>query len=910
MQACFRSPLIAPFGFSLNSSSLWQSWSSAVLLVISGIGWLSVGRVHSEEKEGAAGGKQDISPGHSFHAEAFNDGPRQAAYLMQGMGNVHWKTSSSNPMAQRFFDQGLAQLHGFWYFEAERSFRQAASIEPERAIFYWGMARANVENPDRSAAFIEQAMKRLDKSNAIERRLIEAWSRRVKDWPQPPEAKPESKPNEKQEQKTDSKKAEKASVENEAQSRAKKKRVAITDEIRDKRKERLKNYVRDLEDLVQDYPEDIELKAMIVLQYWQNQGQGIEIQSYAGVDALLSDIFRRNPRHPAHHFRIHLWDYRKENLAIVAAAECGPSAPGIAHMWHMPGHTYSRLHRYADAAWQQEASARVDHAHMIRDRIMPDQIHNYAHNNEWLIRNWIHLGRPNAAVQLAKNMIELPRHPKYNSPGGSGSSSFGRQRLFAVLRTFRLWDVAFQLADSPYVRGADGSPAADEAQMLKGIAAFETGRLEEGQKILDALRETRRALLIESMAEGFAPTDAALQSAHAQKAPLRAPALGDPTVAPKDAWGEEQDLPFVERISKDFDEEKWKDKPEDERAKEKVLHEKRYRSYRLAGYIAALESHAHGAKGEYRQALQRGNQIREQVDLWQRITWCQASGEHALAMRKAKDAFNGAQGEIVPSLLFAIVAHQAVEALAGRSGLKETETKQIDEWKEDRKRALERCAKLAGDAEPNLKWIDEVKKISAQVLPDLVWGMEPSKSKDLGDRPSLDSLGPVRWFPPTAPTWSLPVPEGVASLQGAKSNVVSSSTLRGKPHLLVFYLGFGCLHCAEQLKEISPKVEAFRQMGIEVIGVSTEDAETLTEGLQRYETKMELPLLANSDLDVFQSYRCFDDFEGQPLHGTILVDSQGRIRWQDIGYEPFMEIDFLMDEAKRLLAISAAETAE
>jgi peroxiredoxin len=123
--------------------------------------------------------------------------------------------------------------------------------------------------------------------------------------------------------------------------------------------------------------------------------------------------------------------------------------------------------------------------------------------------------------------------------------------------------------------------------------------------------------------------------------------------------------------------------------------------------------------------------------------------------------------------------------------------------------------------------------------------------------------------------------------------------------LLVFYLGFGCLHCAEQLKEISPKVEAFRQMGIEVIGVSTEDAETLTEGLQRYETKMELPLLANSDLDVFQSYRCFDDFEGQPLHGTILVDSQGRIRWQDIGYEPFMEIDFLMDEAKRLLAISA-----
>ena len=33
---------------------------------------------------------KDKNPGHSFHAEAFNEGPRQAAYLMQGMGNVHW----------------------------------------------------------------------------------------------------------------------------------------------------------------------------------------------------------------------------------------------------------------------------------------------------------------------------------------------------------------------------------------------------------------------------------------------------------------------------------------------------------------------------------------------------------------------------------------------------------------------------------------------------------------------------------------------------------------------------------------------------------------------------------------------------------------------------------------------------
>ncbi|MFM8216294.1 MAG: hypothetical protein ACKN82_16880, partial [Pirellula sp.] len=367
---------------------------------------------------------KDKNPGHSFHAEAFNEGPRQAAYLMQGMGNVHWKISTQSPMAQRFFDQGISQLHGFWYFEAERSFRQAASIEPDRAIFYWGMARANTENPERSAGFIEQAMKRIDKSSPLERRLIEAWSRRVKDWPKPPE---EKKEGDKDTAKSESKG---------------KKKPNVTDEVRDKRKERFKAYARELDEIVQDYPEEIELKAMLVLQLWQNQSQGHDIQSYTALDSLLEDIFRRNPRHPAHHFRIHLWDYRKEKLAIKAAAECGPSAPGIAHMWHMPGHTYSRLHRYADAAWQQEASARVDHAHMMRDRVMPDQIHNFAHNNEWLIRNWLNVGRPSDALALSKNMIELPRHPKYNSPTGNGSSSLGRQRLLQTIRTYHLWPQA------------------------------------------------------------------------------------------------------------------------------------------------------------------------------------------------------------------------------------------------------------------------------------------------------------------------------------------------------------------------------------------------------------------------------------------------------------------------------------
>ena len=65
------------------------------------------------------------------------------------------------------------------------------------------------------------------------------------------------------------------------------------------------------------------------------------------------------------------------------------------------------------------------------------------------------------------------------------------------------------------------------------------------------------------------------------------------------------------------------------------------------------------------------------------------------------------------------------------------------------------------------------------------------------------------------------------------------------------------------------------------------------------------PLVSNAELDVFKAYRCYDDFEKQPLHGTFLIDGQGLVLWQDVGFEPFMEVDFLLKESQRLLAREA-----
>ena len=63
--------------------------------------------------------------------------------------------------AQTYFNQGVGQLHGFWYFEAERSFRQAATCDTNCAMAYWGMAMANIENETRAREMISRAMPKI-----------------------------------------------------------------------------------------------------------------------------------------------------------------------------------------------------------------------------------------------------------------------------------------------------------------------------------------------------------------------------------------------------------------------------------------------------------------------------------------------------------------------------------------------------------------------------------------------------------------------------------------------------------------------------------------------------------------------------------------------------------------------------
>src|SRR4029079_14190453 len=109
--------------------------------------------------------------------------------------------------------------------------------------------------------------------------------------------------------------------------------------------------------------------------------------------------------------------------------------------------------RYVDAAYQQEASARVDHFYIMRDGVPPYRMRSYAHNNERLVSTLLKVGRVNDALLVAKNLVEVPRYPSLNMPSNRASAAYyGRESLFDTLILYELWNEYIRLADTPYLR--------------------------------------------------------------------------------------------------------------------------------------------------------------------------------------------------------------------------------------------------------------------------------------------------------------------------------------------------------------------------------------------------------------------------------------------------------------------------
>ena len=66
---------------------------------------------------GANAQVDQVDKGHSAHGSAFDSGPRQKPWIMEGIGVAPFPITTKNPEVQQWFNQGNALLHSFWFYE-------------------------------------------------------------------------------------------------------------------------------------------------------------------------------------------------------------------------------------------------------------------------------------------------------------------------------------------------------------------------------------------------------------------------------------------------------------------------------------------------------------------------------------------------------------------------------------------------------------------------------------------------------------------------------------------------------------------------------------------------------------------------------------------------------------------------
>lgn len=331
-------------------------------------------------------------PGHSSHGSAFDSGLRQRPWRMEGMGHSHFPITSHVPEVQEWFDQGNTLLHSFWFEEAERSFRWCLKLEPDCAMAYWGLARCGlnwfargpVDGPEskRWLDFLAEAVRREATVTARERRYIDAWN------------------------------------------------TAFTGDGR----ERLKTLAKELQQIVLDYPDDVEAKALYAL-------FSIDHDHALGTELILQQVFAREPDHPgAHHARIHNWDGVASKEALESCRAYGLVAPESGHANHMPGHIYSKVGMWNEAAYSMDHATRIELKYMNDRLALPFESWNYPHNRNYLCYIQEQLGMAEASLRGAHDLLNAPRDPDRNKDGGDGASDQGTTALVRALLKFERWD--------------------------------------------------------------------------------------------------------------------------------------------------------------------------------------------------------------------------------------------------------------------------------------------------------------------------------------------------------------------------------------------------------------------------------------------------------------------------------------
>ena len=374
--------------------------------------------------------------------------------LFDDLGNLHHPVTTSSGRAQRYFDQGLILLYGFNHPEAIRSFRSAATVDPQCAMAFWGVAYAlgpHVNRPmtaeDNTGAWaaLQQAVALKAAVSPREQAYITALERRY----QP------------------------GFVED---------RSALDRAFADAMRE-----------LVRDYPDDLDARTLFAealmdtmpWDYWaKDRSPKPETEE---AFAALRYVIARQPDHPgANHFYIHAVEAGPHpELGLPAADRLRAFAPGAGHLVHMPSHIYIRVGQYAEAILANERAVKAD-----RDYIRSCRAQGfypgvyYPHNLHFLWWAQVFDGRSEAALRTARRVAEYASD-NYCGPSKALEAPRLRHLPWLTLVRFGQWDT--MLAVAP--------PAAEKDFLVdRALWHFTRGLALVARQDADAAAKEREAL--------------------------------------------------------------------------------------------------------------------------------------------------------------------------------------------------------------------------------------------------------------------------------------------------------------------------------------------------------------------------------------------------------------------------------
>lgn len=380
------------------------------------------------------------------------------ARLLEGFGVYSRPLSTDSVLAQRYFDQGLTLIYGYYFVQAVASFQEALRHDPDHPMLHWGLALAIGPNPNSRAArvpddpqgegakAIQTALRHRSRASAREQALIDALAVRYDTAAYP------------------------------------------------ERDARDVAYIEATRTLLRDHPDDLEggfLLADAVMtrgawSYWREDGTLLDDAEEAA--GALERVMALHPLHPgANHLYIHLLEAEQPARAVAAADRLAALAPRAGHIVHMPSHIFIRVGRYEEAIATNERSAEVDRAVVKEWADLP-----YPEICTYNVDARKHAGHAYDFIRLARsfqgNHAEALRYAKRTaevSPAFGGVMGSQRQiaTVWLIQKFFGQWEALLAepepSAEYPFL-GAMWSYA-------RGSALANTGDLEGAQRALDAI---------------------------------------------------------------------------------------------------------------------------------------------------------------------------------------------------------------------------------------------------------------------------------------------------------------------------------------------------------------------------------------------------------------------------------------